>query len=122
LCYAFSPAIYSETNNDGRCPTLLPANHQIEKGIYRVTFETQKYFESQGQACFYPYVQVSFCYRLEKSYDRLPTQKESHVGQRVEKNIYQAGTEREKEAIITTHYTEMAFFYLFIFNSRLDRI
>lgn len=48
----------SETNDDGRCPTLLPSNHQIEKGIYRVTFETKKYFESQGQACFYPYVQV----------------------------------------------------------------
>ncbi|CAO3687750.1 unnamed protein product [Umbelopsis vinacea] len=49
-----------QTNDDGRCPTLLPANHQIEKGIYRVTFETKKYFESQGQACFYPYVQIVF--------------------------------------------------------------
>ncbi|KAG2176595.1 hypothetical protein INT44_007259 [Umbelopsis vinacea] len=50
----------SQTNDDGRCPTLLPANHQIEKGIYRVTFETKSYFESQGQACFYPYVQIVF--------------------------------------------------------------
>ncbi|CAM0136614.1 unnamed protein product [Umbelopsis sp. WA50703] len=50
----------SQTNDDGRCPTLLPSDHKIEKGIYRVTFETQKYFESQGQACFYPYVQIIF--------------------------------------------------------------
>lgn len=48
----------SQTNSDGRCPTLLPQGYKAEKGIYRVTFETQAYFSSIGQDCFYPYVQV----------------------------------------------------------------
>jgi 5-hydroxyisourate hydrolase len=48
---------YSQTNSDGRCPTLLPPG-KAEKGIYRVTFETQAYFAHIGQKCFYPYVQV----------------------------------------------------------------
>lgn len=49
----------SQTNNDGRCPNLLPQDYKVEKGIYRVTFETKEYFEKLGQACFYPYVQVN---------------------------------------------------------------
>lgn len=50
--------LFSQTNNDGRCPTLLPEGYKAEKGIYRVTFETQAYFSKLGQECFYPYVQV----------------------------------------------------------------
>lgn len=49
---------YSQTNSDGRCPTLLPDGYKAEKGIYRVTFETQAFFSKIGQECFYPYVQV----------------------------------------------------------------
>lgn len=49
----------SQTNSDGRCPTLLPEGYKAEKGIYRVTFETQAFFSKIGQDCFYPYVQVS---------------------------------------------------------------
>lgn len=50
----------SQTNSDGRCPTLLPEGYKAEKGIYRVTFETQAFFSKIGQECFYPYVQVSY--------------------------------------------------------------
>lgn len=56
--------LFSQTNSDGRCPTLLPEGYKAEKGIYRVTFETQAFFSKIGQECFYPYVQVSnvdFC-------------------------------------------------------------
>jgi 5-hydroxyisourate hydrolase-like protein (transthyretin family) len=51
--------LYSQTNSDGRCPTLLPEGYKAEKGIYRVTFETQAFFSKIGQECFYPYVQVN---------------------------------------------------------------
>ncbi|KAG1057522.1 hypothetical protein G6F43_000641 [Rhizopus delemar] len=54
----FSVLSTSQTNNDGRCPNLLPQDYKVEKGIYRVTFETKEYFEKLGQACFYPYVQM----------------------------------------------------------------
>ncbi|KAI8076479.1 hydroxyisourate hydrolase [Gilbertella persicaria] len=50
----------AQTNHDGRCPTLLPEGYKAEKGIYRVTFETQAYFSKHNQACFYPYVQIVF--------------------------------------------------------------
>lgn len=51
--------LHSQTNSDGRCPTLLPDGYKAEKGIYRVTFETQAFFSKIGQECFYPYVQVN---------------------------------------------------------------
>ncbi|KAI8349415.1 hydroxyisourate hydrolase [Blakeslea trispora] len=56
----FSVLSTSQTNSDGRCPNLLPNDYHVEKGIYRVTFETKAYFSKMGQECFYPYVQIVF--------------------------------------------------------------
>ncbi|KAG0164369.1 hypothetical protein DFQ28_010424 [Apophysomyces sp. BC1034] len=56
----FSTLSVSKTNDDGRCPDLLPNDYNVEKGIYRVTFETKAFFEKIGQECFYPFVQVIF--------------------------------------------------------------
>ncbi|KAI9278381.1 hydroxyisourate hydrolase [Phascolomyces articulosus] len=57
---AFSTLSTAQTNDDGRCPNLLPAGYKAEKGIYRVTFETKAFFERLGEKCFYPYVQIVF--------------------------------------------------------------
>ncbi|KAI8141532.1 hydroxyisourate hydrolase [Fennellomyces sp. T-0311] len=57
---AFSALSTSQTNGDGRCPDLLPADYKVEKGIYRITFETKPFFERLGEKCFYPYVQIVF--------------------------------------------------------------
>ncbi|CAO3592388.1 unnamed protein product [Absidia cylindrospora] len=57
---AFNTLSAAQTNEDGRCPTLLPQGYKAEKGVYRVTFETKEYFSKQGQECFYPYVQIIF--------------------------------------------------------------
>ncbi|KAI9016408.1 hydroxyisourate hydrolase [Phycomyces nitens] len=56
----FSVLSTSVTNEDGRCPNLLPAGYKAEKGIYRVTFETKAFFDTINQECFYPYVQIVF--------------------------------------------------------------
>lgn len=48
------------TDSDGRCPNLLPEDHNLEPGIYRLYFDTQEYFESQKLKCFYPNVPVTF--------------------------------------------------------------
>ncbi|CAO3647812.1 unnamed protein product [Cunninghamella echinulata] len=56
----FTTLSTAQTNDDGRCPTLLPQGYKAEKGVYRVTFETQEYFKKIGQECFYPYVQIIF--------------------------------------------------------------
>ncbi|CAM9362852.1 unnamed protein product, partial [Ectocarpus fasciculatus] len=49
-----------ETNEDGRAPQLLDAGHKLSKATYRVTFDTEAYFEKAGSHCFYPEVAVVF--------------------------------------------------------------
>ncbi|CAM9337920.1 unnamed protein product [Ectocarpus sp. 13 AM-2016] len=49
-----------ETNEDGRAPRLLDAGHKLSKATYRVTFDTEAYFETAGSRCFYPEVAVVF--------------------------------------------------------------
>lgn len=44
-----------ETNADGRITNLLPENHTLAKGIYRMHFHTGGY-----TPCFYPQVDVVF--------------------------------------------------------------
>ncbi|PWN50583.1 Hydroxyisourate hydrolase [Violaceomyces palustris] len=57
-----------ETDSDGRCLTLLnPQDHQLVGGIYRMTFHTGDYFESQGRETFYPFVEIHF--KLSESPD-----------------------------------------------------
>ncbi|KAJ1912720.1 hypothetical protein H4219_005497 [Mycoemilia scoparia] len=48
------------TNNDGRCPTLLPPSHVLQPGIYTVTFDTKTYYALHGEKSFYPYVKITF--------------------------------------------------------------
>ena len=50
------------TNADGRITDWL-AGQQREVGIYRILFDTDAYFEAQGQTCFYP--SVNFDFRIE---------------------------------------------------------
>src|SRR5262245_23485869 len=46
------------TNADGRIPDLLPDGALLQKGTYRVTFDTGSYHRAQGVETFYPLVQV----------------------------------------------------------------
>jgi 5-hydroxyisourate hydrolase len=47
------------TNVDGRAAGL-EAPHPRELGLHRLSFETEAYFRSSGQALFYPRVRVEF--------------------------------------------------------------
>lgn len=49
-----------KTNEDGRCPELLPLGTQLEPGVYRLDFDTAAYFSTQGIQGFYPLVQITF--------------------------------------------------------------
>ena len=49
-----------ETDADGRVRTLVPQGVTLPPGLYRLTFETHRYFESHGVRAFYPYVIVVF--------------------------------------------------------------
>ncbi|XP_062271093.1 5-hydroxyisourate hydrolase-like [Scomber scombrus] len=47
------------TNEDGRCPGLI-SREAFTPGMYKLRFETGSYWESLGQTCFYPYVEIVF--------------------------------------------------------------
>lgn len=49
-----------QTNEDGRCTTLLDASTKLSAGIYRMTFETGPYFAKDNRPTFYPRVEVSY--------------------------------------------------------------
>ncbi|CAK6982786.1 -hydroxyisourate hydrolase-like [Scomber scombrus] len=47
------------TNEDGRCPGLI-SREAFTPAMYKLRFETGSYWESLGQTCFYPYVEIVF--------------------------------------------------------------
>ena len=59
------------TDLDGRLRTLWPDARPLVPGIYRLTFDTERYFESQGISTFYPEVVVVF--------ETAPGEKHYHV-------------------------------------------
>jgi 5-hydroxyisourate hydrolase len=50
----------ASTNDDGRCPDLLPSNKALAAGVHRLRFATAAYFLKLGVRAFYPEVQVIF--------------------------------------------------------------
>ena len=56
---AFQAISCAVTNADGRVDGSLAGDHWGE-GVYRIRFETEAYFTSQEQSCFYPYAEVVF--------------------------------------------------------------
>ena len=48
------------TNADGRISDLLPNDPAIEAGVYRLIFDTSKYFAGHNVEAFYPQVAVVF--------------------------------------------------------------
>lgn len=47
------------TDANGRIADLLPRGESNE-GVYRLRFDTEPYFEAQGLASIYPFVEVTF--------------------------------------------------------------
>eukprot|EP00252_Welwitschia_mirabilis_P026385 TRINITY_DN8665_c0_g1_i1.p1 TRINITY_DN8665_c0_g1~~TRINITY_DN8665_c0_g1_i1.p1 ORF type:complete len:342 (+),score=56.27 TRINITY_DN8665_c0_g1_i1:105-1130(+) len=58
----------SSTNSDGRCGSLMPIVNLVPPGMYRITFNTGKYYAENGVAMphaeskfgFYPYISLVF--------------------------------------------------------------
>lgn len=48
------------TKADGRVSDLLPQGAKLERGVYRLAFETAEYFRSLKVKGFYPAVEVTF--------------------------------------------------------------
>ena len=50
----------STTNADGRVEDLLPAEHSLERAIYRLEFFTLEYFQKNNRESLYPSVSIDF--------------------------------------------------------------
>jgi 5-hydroxyisourate hydrolase len=61
-----------ETDADGRLRELLPEGFALSEGAYRLTFDTQTYFASQGARGFYAEVVVSFVVRDAGAHYHVP--------------------------------------------------
>lgn len=60
------------TNVDGRVTDLLPADTQLEKAVYRITFELKDYFARAGRKSFYPYASIAFEIEDPKQHHHVP--------------------------------------------------
>jgi 5-hydroxyisourate hydrolase len=60
-----------ETNDDGRCRDLL-AEGSLRAGVYRLTFDTGRYFQAQGVEGFYPEASVVFEVRDPEQHYHVP--------------------------------------------------
>jgi 5-hydroxyisourate hydrolase len=60
------------TDHDGRINNLFPDGIPLEKGMYRLTFETLSYFRSVQSESFYPYVQVVFEVKEASAHYHIP--------------------------------------------------
>ena len=49
-----------QTDTDGRLRTLMADSVELTPGIYRLTFDTRRYFDAAGVRAFYPQVIVMF--------------------------------------------------------------
>ena len=60
------------TDADGRLRTLMPADTAVAPGVYRLVFDTRRYFESHGVNAFYPQVIVVFEVRAHGEHYHVP--------------------------------------------------
>ncbi len=56
----WTPLRHVHTDEDGRARHLLPDNHVLETGTFRLRFETAAYFEANAVKGLYPYVDIVF--------------------------------------------------------------
>jgi 5-hydroxyisourate hydrolase len=60
------------TDADGRLRTLLPAGAPLEAGVYRLTFETGRYYAASGIATLYPSIAIVFDTQPGESHYHVP--------------------------------------------------
>ena len=60
------------TDQDGRCAQLLPPDHPLPSGPYRLLFETASYYSAQKLDGLYPVVEITFQVRAGESHYHIP--------------------------------------------------
>jgi 5-hydroxyisourate hydrolase len=62
----------ARTDQDGRCPQLLPDGKNLSAGIYRLIFDTGSYYTQQKIDALHPSVEVIFRTREGESQFHIP--------------------------------------------------
>jgi len=62
----------AHTDQDGRCPQLLPEGEDLQAGVYRLIFETESYYSRQKIDALFPAVEVMFQVREGESHFHIP--------------------------------------------------
>jgi 5-hydroxyisourate hydrolase len=62
----------SETDGDGRCGQLLMDENVLREGVYRLTFDTARYFAASRQEALYPVVEITFQVRRGETQLHIP--------------------------------------------------
>ena len=62
----------ARTDQEGRCPQLLPEGADISAGVYRLTFDTASYFAQQRMVALYPVVDITFQVQAGESHFHIP--------------------------------------------------
>lgn len=67
----FTSIARKATDADGRVKDLVPEG-QLERGTYRITFDTEAYFAAQRSEGFYPEAAIVFVVRDENAHYHVP--------------------------------------------------
>jgi 5-hydroxyisourate hydrolase len=62
----------AQTDQDGRCAQLLPANQELGPGVYRLIFDIASYYLAQKIDSLYPLVEVVFQVRKGEDHFHIP--------------------------------------------------
>ena len=62
----------AHTDQDGRCPQLLPQDEDLSAGIYRLSLETGNYFAQLKISTLYPVVEIVFRAQEGESHFHIP--------------------------------------------------
>ena len=62
----------ARTDQDGRCPQLLPEGEDLSAGVYRLIFDTASYFDAQKIRALYPVVKITFQAQEGESHFHIP--------------------------------------------------
>lgn len=62
----------AKTDANGRVPALLPPDHELAAGLYRITFDTGTYYRTDNAETFFPEVAVLFEVRDPKQHYHVP--------------------------------------------------
>jgi len=69
---AWSRLTSAKTDQDGRCPQLLPEADILHAGKYRLVFDTGSYYAARNMAGLYPLVDITFEVRAGESDFHIP--------------------------------------------------